>query len=215
MIEINTIYKTIMGEISDWPQGIPVTIIRFQGCSKNCKWCDTKEAQKKGDGILMSISEIMESVAMFGSRQILITGGEPLEQRKEFMKLHSHLTKLYDIAVETNGYHDIPRLFNTTWIMDWKPDISNKSKEYSKQINRAIWNADYVKFLIYDRADFDNAKLVKKEIEQESGVSVLFSAIVHKGMNNKLLCKWMLEDNSLDDCYLNVQIHKLIGLKEK
>ena len=85
--KIHEIYESISGEgIS---QGIPTVFIRFAGCSLRCGkvgtrklWCDTPYALGPNEGESMTDSEILKRISQFdseGAKQILFTGGEPLE----------------------------------------------------------------------------------------------------------------------------------------
>ena len=218
-IEINKIYPSIMGETNYWGQGIPVTIIRFQGCSLKCRYCDTKEARKKGGGTLLKIKQILKEVKKYKINRVLITGGEPLEQSDELQLLITMLHfEGYGICIETNGMHsigDMDTLFVDCLVVDWKSHIDGYQNDMLVSEIQYLGENDFVKFLIYDHSDFVNAK--KFVVANDHlDVNFAFSAISYnKSINSAILTEWLIKEPSLQHCLLNVQIHKLIGLKEK
>jgi len=55
----------------------------------------------------MSLEEILESVGSYGTKDICITGGEPLLQNDLVSLIEELVSKDYRISVETNGSLDI------------------------------------------------------------------------------------------------------------
>lgn len=74
---ISNIFESVEGEGIFC--GTYTKFIRFQGCSLNCKWCDTKEAQVHGKGVPITHRNIIN---ILGSslHRVSITGGNPMEQ---------------------------------------------------------------------------------------------------------------------------------------
>lgn len=103
-IPIVEIFQSISGEgIS---AGNIVTFVRVAGCNLRCTWCDTKYSFKEtGDGIrLMSPTEIMNELLNIGSKEIICTGGEPLEVEKSKRYLPAYLAaKTFKVRIETSG----------------------------------------------------------------------------------------------------------------
>ena len=105
-MRVNCIYSTFEGE--GVRIGKPETIIRLQGCvlpgGKNCSSCDTPEAINPGGGKEMDVREIVERVSVLGQENIHLSGGEPLMQRDELIKLLKLLVDGYEsITLETSG----------------------------------------------------------------------------------------------------------------
>jgi 7-carboxy-7-deazaguanine synthase len=114
---INDVYPCIQGE--GVHTGVPMILIRFQGCTVGCPWCDTRETWKLDGQNRTELAEAMgsppgwaeismeELVAHIRERYqmlrwILLTGGEPAEQ--ELDPLVSQLKQAgYKIAIETSG----------------------------------------------------------------------------------------------------------------
>ena len=101
-LRINDLFWSFQGEGTR--SGVPSIFIRTAGCTMGCSYCDTKESW--GTGIPMQISKIMEMVLQhsnqFPGSQVVITGGEPLEQ--DLSPLVKALKERdFFIAIETNG----------------------------------------------------------------------------------------------------------------
>lgn len=99
--------------------GLPMTFVRFAGCSQSCTWCDTKHARAKretariekipGSSLFEEISNpvglqlLIDSLQRFPSKYISITGGEPLEQATFLKGLLPFISSSHKILLETNG----------------------------------------------------------------------------------------------------------------
>lgn len=95
-------YETIQGE--GQMSGTPVTLLRLQGCSVACSWCDTKNSWSPEKGTPSSANEIVEmwKCRRKASDWILLTGGEPTEQPlRELVKWFVDFGA--NIMVETSG----------------------------------------------------------------------------------------------------------------
>ena len=100
LYKINDIFYSIQAE--GFNIGIPAIFIRFSNCNLRCDFCDTEFLS----GIEMNISEILNNVENFPSKQIIFTGGEPLLQdTTELAKKLSN--EGYKLCVETNGMFEI------------------------------------------------------------------------------------------------------------
>jgi len=84
--------------------GTPAIFIRLSGCNLDCDFCDTKYSWAEGEKVL--IDEIIKQVRHFKISHVTITGGEPLLQQKELIKLMEELLQInlfYYFEIETNG----------------------------------------------------------------------------------------------------------------
>ena len=83
--------------------GLPAIFVRLQGCSVGCAWCDTKYSWDPAAGHEVSLDALLEEVAAYPCRRVVITGGEPLESAF-FIPLAAALAdKGFRIEVETSG----------------------------------------------------------------------------------------------------------------
>lgn len=119
------IFYTIQGEGKNI--GKPSIFIRLSLCNLYCFWCDTDytwnwentnfkhqndsnkayKKFKKGDNIIkMTNEEILEQLKKYPCENLVITGGEPLVQKKDLLGLLQYLKAYkdtYHIEFETNG----------------------------------------------------------------------------------------------------------------
>lgn len=221
MLRIHSIFPSINGEVSHLGQGSLCTFIRVQGCNLRCGYCDTKHAQNTNKGILMSTSQIIKKVESLKSRNITITGGEPLLQKEGLQRLVSQLYRLYGYytSIETNGSFPIPCWPEVNcWVVDWKTPSSGMRDKMNRENLLEIKSCDFLKFVIADREDFKDAISVGKRFNLKNRVSseipkFAFSP-VYKTLKPETLVEWMwvekwCRDNSV---ILNLQLHKIIGV---
>jgi len=100
---ITEIFTSIQGEGPT--QGIPSHFIRLKGCGMRCPWCDTKHSWKEGtvytyDQLKTSLNNLRVSYPNVSN--VVITGGEPLEQ--DIGPIVQLCKSFYwTVEVETNG----------------------------------------------------------------------------------------------------------------
>jgi 7-carboxy-7-deazaguanine synthase len=88
--------------------GVPAVFVRLQGCSVGCQWCDTKYSWDPSAGREVELPALLEEVAAFPCRRVVITGGEPLESPL-FRPLSAALAdRGYAVEVETSGTLEPP-----------------------------------------------------------------------------------------------------------
>jgi len=100
---ISEIFRTIQGE---GPlMGAYCVFVRTAGCNCMCEWCDTKYSWDTW--IEIPVSEVINSVRRYGTKRVVITGGEPTVQMDEVEELSTRLRKEgYHVSLETNGIID-------------------------------------------------------------------------------------------------------------
>ena len=188
--------------------------------------CDTEYAKDINSGANWIIDEVVKRVGRLKCHNITITGGEPLIQKEGLRLL---LWKLggrgFHISIETNGIFPILEHFAVSWVVDFKLPSSG---EYNSMAKTKPWHQltknDYIKFVIdtSTRTDYDIA-LTKVQQFWSEGVKaqIVFSPIMRylPGAESYIpracnkLYKWM-QENQLFQVLFNVQLHKLIQLKE-
>lgn len=150
------VFNSFQGEIR--PVGSLVTFLRLANCNCFCAKCDTKYSWKNGK--LMSISEIKKQIK---HTKVVITGGEPLLQKKALLGLFNFNTNEY--YIETNGtivpleisgihYNVSPKIWETKMKDSIRPEIL---KEFLKV--DAIF-----KFVVRDLLDLKRVENLVKQI---------------------------------------------------
>ncbi len=83
--------------------GTPAVFVRLQGCSVGCGWCDTKYSWDPDAGRLVDLPALLDEVAAFPCRRVVVTGGEPLESALFAPLVADLAARGYAIEVETSG----------------------------------------------------------------------------------------------------------------
>ncbi len=203
-LRINEIFHSVQGESRH--AGRPCVFVRLTACNLRCTWCDTAYAFEQGKR--MTIGAILGRVARFGTRYVLITGGEPLLQPEVHGLIAALLDRGYEVGIETGGSLDIapvdPRV---TIIMDLKcPGSGMEEHNLWNNVDR-LKSTDEVKFVLADRRDYEWAREVIARHRLTERGSVLLSP-VHGKLSPRALAEWMLSDAL--GARLQMQIHKYI-----
>ena len=75
-MNINEIFYSIQGEGK--LAGVPSVFVRTAGCNLRCTWCDSPETSWNPAGTNMTIESIVDKIASYNCRHVVLTGGEPL-----------------------------------------------------------------------------------------------------------------------------------------
>jgi len=153
-MRICEMFRSLQGE--GMTIGSLTYFIRTVGCNLSCTWCDTIYAMEGGES--MSVDEIMDLID--STRNVCITGGEPLLQEdvRELIDRLVEAGKL--VTVETNGSLDvslIPRSDKVIVSMDVKCPSSGMSDRNRPSNIGLLSEKDQLKFIIKDEVDLDFA----------------------------------------------------------
>lgn len=157
----------------------------------------------------MSIAEILAEVEKHNCKFLMLTGGEPLEQKEIGTLVEVALSRGYEVVIETNGQQDIGKVpKESVKILDLKCPGSAMHKKNDYTNIAKLGSRDEVKFVIKDRADYDWAIEKCREYYLFNRVSeVLFSPVFGE-IEPVELANWMLEDHL--PARMQMQMHKFI-----
>jgi len=205
MLTVNEIFHSIQGESTF--AGVPCVFVRLTACDLRCTWCDTPYAFHEGRK--MSIDEVMAEVERFGAPLVEVTGGEPLLQPDVYPLMQGLLDRGKTVLLETGGHRSIEKVpKRVIRIVDVKCPGSGASDQMDWANLGRLTNADQVKFVIKDRADYEYAReVVSREALATRVAAVLFSP-VHGVLHPRTLAEWMLADGV--PARLQLQAHKYI-----
>ena len=190
-MRVNTIYPAIQGE--GCLAGTPMILVRLQGCSLRCPWCDTKDSWDPSLGHEYNIPEIIRIVERqtTGHQWVLLTGGEPLEQWEDVKGLVTGLhSKGYSVALETNGHHSLPMVF-----FDWVC-ISPKDLPPNR-----IQHCDELKFVVTCPED------IPDPLTLPASPHILLQPVWDNPQATQLCIDAVQEHG----WRLSIQLHKLLG----
>ena len=209
MLEINEIYRTILGESRH--TGRLCTIVRLSGCHRRCAYCDS--AYAFGPGRDMSVEAVLAEVEALGARMVLVTGGEPLLQDDVRPLMRQLADRGRDVVLETAGttgtipLDDVPR--GVCRVVDIKAPGSGISDDQIdwKGIG-GLEAGDELKIVCRDRADYLWARdLVRsrKNLPPETGITL---SVSHGELDPSDLADWIVADAL--DVRFQMQLHKAI-----
>lgn len=119
--------------------------IRLGGCDVGCVWCDVKESWDAAIHPKMSVSELIDTIATFPVKHIVITGGEPAMYDLNPL-VNSLKENGYYVAIETSGAHPLQGQ------VDW---YTFSPKKFKEPVEEAYSKASELKVVIYHKSDFD------------------------------------------------------------
>jgi 7-carboxy-7-deazaguanine synthase len=204
LLRVNEIFKSIQGESTY--AGIPCIFVRLTGCNLRCSYCDTAYAYD--EGLVISLSEIIERVKRYECRNVCITGGEPLLQENINKMINLLKKNHFNVYIETNGSQNIDILpKGIVRIVDIKCPGSGMEHETDWQNIERLKRKDEVKFIISSKRDYEWAKEITKKYKIVDRTTVLFG-LAHGKLKPKTLAGWILKDGL--DVRLQLQLHKIV-----
>lgn len=230
-LSIHSIFQSINGEVSAPGQGSLCTFIRLQGCNLRCSYCDTSDSQEFGRGAKGTVEDIITMIRGFPipTRNITITGGEPLIQKEALLNLVSNLHKRgYYITIETNGtqklYGELVQKCASI-VMDIKSEeIKNASADsfFFKEKDKnsilrgniiCLRKQDWINFPMQTKENFDQALLYTsfiRAVKELPNIGIAFSPIVP--FTAKKIFS-LIKENNEAGITINIQLHKLVNLE--
>jgi 7-carboxy-7-deazaguanine synthase len=204
-LRITEIFHSLQGESR--PVGYPTAFVRLTGCPLRCEYCDTAYAFH--GGIRLTLDEILEQVAGYDTRNVCVTGGEPLAQAQCLELLTRLCDEGYVVLLETSGallIDDVdPRV---CIVLDLKTPASGESERNLWSNLERLKPDDQIKFVICDRADYDWACATLTEHDLTGKCSVLFSPVWGDEVFARNVAEWILADHL--DVRFQLQLHKIL-----
>ena len=100
-LRVAEVFYSIQGEGAT--AGLPAVFVRLQGCSVGCSWCDTKYSWDPEAGSAVDLETLVDEVAAYPCRRVVVTGGEPLESPMFASLVQALGARSFTIEVETSG----------------------------------------------------------------------------------------------------------------
>ena len=203
-LRISEIFYSLQGETSR--VGLPTVFVRLTGCPLRCTYCDTSYAFSGGQN--MGLAQILEQVAHHHTRDVTVTGGEPLAQKNCLPLLRALCDAGYEVSLETSGALDVSEVdARVMKVLDIKTPGSGEMEKNLWSNLAALNTHDEIKFVLCDEADYAWAKQVLHEYALDKKCAVLF-APVQGNLSPTALAEWILRDHL--PVRMQVQLHKLL-----
>ena len=200
-MRISEIFHSIQGEGT--LVGVPSVFVRTSGCNLRCTWCDTPYTSWQPEGEERSVSSIVDEVAAYGAKHVVITGGEPMiaPQIEELTeRLAQHITIETAGTVDAHVRCDLmsisPKLANSTprtrdngrWA-----DQHERLRYQPEILRRLIERYPYqLKFVITEPGDLQQVNAMLPEIGASRDRVVLMA----EGLDAGILAergRWLAE----------------------
>ncbi len=185
--------------------GVRTTFIRTARCNLRCSWCDTPYSF--GPGRERSIPSLLREVAKHRTRNVCLTGGEPLLQRESVELVQRLSDRGMTTVVETGGSLDVSpylALPNVVLSVDVKCPSSRMESRNRWANLPLLRTGDVMKFVVGDRRDYLYAKRVVRKYRGPA--TLVFQPVW--GTAAGRLADWVLQDHL--DVRVMLQEHKVL-----
>jgi 7-carboxy-7-deazaguanine synthase len=203
-LRLTEIFHSLQGETSR--VGLPTVFVRLTGCPLRCGYCDTAYAFH--GGVTWRMADVMAAIATYSTRNVTVTGGEPLAQKACLALLRLLCDAGYAVSLETSGALDIGSVdARVAKIVDIKTPGSG-------EVGRNLWanlahlrSTDELKFVICNETDYEWARRQLVERGLDRLCPVLFSPS-YSELPAARLAEWILRDQL--PVRFQIQLHKVL-----
>jgi 7-carboxy-7-deazaguanine synthase len=203
-LRINEIFHSLQGEADS--VGFRTVFVRLTGCPLRCQYCDTEYAFHAGEW--HDIDAILDTVEVYNTPHVCVTGGEPLAQPNCLVLLRRLCDAGHRVSLETSGAMDIapvdPRVAR---VVDVKTPGSGEASRNKLENFALLTGRDQVKFVICSRKDYDWSKAYLREHGLADRCQVLFSPS-YTQLPATELAEWILGDRL--PVRFQLQLHKVL-----
>lgn len=162
-LRLSEIFESVQGE--GVSVGLPSIFLRLASCNLRCTWCDTKYAwdwssfDKSAETELVGVSELAARLRGYRSRNIVVTGGEPMLQQRELAPLLAELRE-FRVEIETAGtLAPTPAMLERVEQWNVSPKLASSGNALDKSVKRdalsvlASCPEAWFKMVVGDEAD--------------------------------------------------------------
>lgn len=215
-MKLHSLFTSLQGEGRF--QGYPTEFVRFFGCNLNCSYCDTKQTLS-GDSFYFDTPEaVAEKINKSDVFDVCITGGEPLCQQEELLKLMK-LFRGKRISVETNGSFELEPLYRDFsaensgselyFSTDWKTPSSGNPLFDEKNIGFLKKSgAGWIKFVTGTAEDLD---FIDEKLMLLDGIETYLSPVFENGREWFSAVEKFVKTHK--NIRLQLQLHKILGIE--
>ncbi|GIW18758.1 7-carboxy-7-deazaguanine synthase QueE [Tepidiforma sp.] len=214
------IFASIQGE--GVSMGLPSTFVRLAICNLRCRWCDTAYTwdwarfERAASTLVLAADDVAEAVRALPPRNVVVTGGEPLLQRRQLVPLIAALrAEGYRFEVETNGTVGPGPLAGLIDQFNVSPKLAHSGNEGLRRIapaalrELAATGRAWFKFVVAEPADLAEVREVCAAAEIAPGRVVLMP----EGTSAAVLAergRWLAELCARDGYRFSTRLHILL-----
>ncbi|MCI4346914.1 MAG: radical SAM protein [Thermoplasmata archaeon] len=161
-MRIIEVFHSLQGEGPN--TGLRTSFIRTARCNLRCSWCDTEYSF--GPGKERTIPSLLREVRSHRTRQVCLTGGEPLLQSESIELVRKLSDEGLTVVIETGGsldvspYLSIPRVILSVDVKCPSSRMEGKNRWANLPLLRA---RDVEKFVLKDARDYQYARRVLRD----------------------------------------------------
>lgn len=207
ILKISEIFWSFQGE--GLKVGAPSIFLRFAGCSVQCPYCDTLDSWEIEAGASLSVKEILSEIEKhkkkYPQSQVVITGGEPLEQ--DLSEITAALKKKNNfLSIETNGLHfqDLP--------IDWWTVSPKDVRDYFIHQD-LVKRTDEIKLVVNKRLTIDVIKRTRSMVPVSVPIFLQPEANDKDRYINTFSLFQQCQEEKLENTRCGIQLHKIYNVK--
>lgn len=235
--KIIEIFSSIQGE-GEWV-GKSQVFVRFHGCSLKCNYCDTPLTHHKiqnsrierkpytkefeTNSLIYSPQELNQIIDSFNIPSLAITGGEPLEQSQFLKSWLPHVSKNYEILLETSGtyYQEVRDLAEYIDMISFDIKLPSSSgekdyfEEHQKFIDEIELDQAYGKVVYDETITPDEIENLIQLLTNNPELKIYFQPVSPLRQRDIKKCMKIFHDFSLlfhSQVKLVPQIHKFLSV---
>ena len=203
-LRVSEIFWSFQGE--GQRVGVPSIFLRLTGCVTRCTYCDTKYAWENGEmlGTDDIISKIDQAKKKYPDSQVVITGGEPMEQNLSEIT-HRLKGKNYFVSIETNG-----KYYQNLDINWWT--VSPKDKNNFLIHNQLIEKINEVKLIVNGNLNIEIIKRIR-DLRADFPIFLQPQASDKKKYKNTHTLFHKCQESGIQNIKPGFQLHKIYGTR--
>ncbi|MCC6381061.1 MAG: 7-carboxy-7-deazaguanine synthase QueE [Dehalococcoidia bacterium] len=169
------VFASIQGE--GVSAGLPSTFLRLAVCNLRCRWCDTaytwdwRRYDRTRQVLALAPEAVAARVLALAPRNAVVTGGEPLLQRRQLAPLLKTLRENgFRVEVETNGTVSPDELAPLVDQWNVSPKLRHSGNEGLRRLRPEVLAAfaalpgGWFKFVVAEEADLDEVEALRREV---------------------------------------------------
>ena len=211
-VRIAEVFYSIQGE--GVTAGLPAVFVRLQGCSVGCSWCDTKYSWDPEAGSAVELDTLVDEVAAYPCRRVVVTGGEPLESPMFAPLVDALGGRGFTIEVETSGIVPPPPGVDQSiqWNVSLKlagSNVDESRRLRPESIQSFLARNAWWKFVVTNDADVAEAlQLAERFALPRARILLQPEAVRHEELLER--SRWVVEACKLHGFGFSPRLHVLL-----